>query len=112
MTAETEQLVVETEERGQDVVLHLDGELDPHTAPVLQEAIDAWSAKGTPRIFLDLRQLRFIDSSGLRVVIGAHRQLSEAGAELVLINVSPTAARLLEITGLSSHLSIESDGTP
>ncbi len=109
MTADSEQLQVEVEERGSEVVLYLDGELDPHTAPVLQNAIDQWAAAGTNRIVLDLRQLRFIDSSGLRVVIGAHRQLLDAGAELVLTNVSPTAGRLLEITGLSSHLAIESD---
>lgn len=107
MTSEVEQLSVAAEEREGEVVLHLDGELDPHTAPRLEKEIDEWSGKGATRIVLDLTDLRFIDSSGLRVVIGAHRTLAEAGSRLVLRNPSPTATRLLEITGLAGHLDVE-----
>jgi len=111
MTSEVEQLSVVAEEGVDEVVLHLDGELDPHTAPRLEQEINRWSggedAAGRTSIVLDLTNLRFIDSSGLRVVIGAHRQLQDAGLRLVLRNPSVTTTRLLEITGLATHLDVD-----
>jgi anti-anti-sigma factor len=113
MTSEVEQLFVVVEEGDDEVVLFLDGELDPHTAPRLEREIGLrTSAPAGTRIVLDLTSLRFIDSSGLRVVIGAHRQLQDAGLRLVLRNPSTTAMRLLEITGLTSHLEVEDGGAP
>ena len=110
MSSEVEPLSIVADANGAEVILHLDGELDPHTAPRLEEEIERWTA--ARRIVLDWTDLRFIDSSGLRVVIAAHRGLEERGAVLVLRNPSPTASRLLEITGLAAHLQIETAGNP
>jgi len=106
MSTETEQLRVEIEPGDGAVVLLLDGELDPHTAPILRRELDALVAKGSTTVVLDMRALRFIDSSGLRVVISAHRELQDAGGELSLRSLSDTARRLLEITGLTDHIEI------
>lgn len=89
------------------VVLTLTGELDPHTAPTLQAALDRALADAAPSVLLDLTALKFIDSSGLRVLIDAHRTLSESGNELVVRNPSSTAQRLFEITKLDDHFRIE-----
>jgi len=91
---------------GDRVVLHLEGELDPHTAPLLKREVDQLAAAGARNIVLDLSQLQFIDSSGLRVVISAHRELDDLGGRLSLRSPSETAQRLLEITGLIDHISI------
>jgi stage II sporulation protein AA (anti-sigma F factor antagonist) len=106
MSTETEQLRVQVEPHEDEVVLLLDGELDPHTAPILRQELDALVAVGSTTIVLDMRALRFIDSSGLRVVISAHRELREAGGKLSLRSLSDTARRLLEITGLTDHIEI------
>jgi anti-anti-sigma factor len=112
VTSDIDQLRVQIEADGPadgPVVIHLDGELDPHTAPALQGALDEVTRNGASEVVLDLAELRFIDSSGLRVVISAHRTLSDAGGRLVLRSPSETASRLLEITGLTGHLTIEDD---
>lgn len=106
MSAEIDQLDIRVDEGDDQAVIYLDGELDPHTAPLLQEELDRLVAKGSTKIVLDMSALRFIDSSGLRVVISAHRRVRDAGGHLALRSPSDTARRLLEITGLTDHIDV------
>jgi anti-anti-sigma factor len=89
-------------------VVHLSGELDPHTAPLLADAVTPYHAdENTKQVVLDLEQLRFIDSSGLRVIIASEQALRERGARLVLRSPSEATRRLLEITDLLGRLDVE-----
>jgi anti-anti-sigma factor len=99
-------LQVETSTEGDQLVLLLDGELDPHTAPLLRDRIDQALADNTTTLVLDVSGLRFIDSSGLRVIIGAHKDMAGRGGRLVLRSPTETTRRLLDITGLVDHLEI------
>ena len=101
-------LTITLEASGPETVLALTGELDPHTAPLLQEQIDAVrSSAGATTVVLELSGLTFIDSSGLRVVISTQKALAADGGRLVLRGPSETARRLLEITGLVDHIAVE-----
>lgn len=99
-----EPLIVEVGEDGGETVFTLRGELDPHTAPDLRTEIDAVLASGRARLVLDLAGLTFVDSSGLRVIISAHKDAAERGGRLVLRAPSQTTRRLLDITGLLDHI--------
>lgn len=101
-----EPLTIAVEEEGSRSVLVLRGELDPHTAPNLQTAIDQAIAGGATWIALDLAAIRFIDSSGLRVIIQARQEAAGRGHTFVLRQPSATARRLLEVTGLLDHLEV------
>ncbi len=92
---------------GDTATFTLSGELDPHTAPMLADELDEAINGGAATVVLHLAELSFIDSSGLRVVISAHRQLDEKGGRLVLRSPSDTVRRLLEITGLLDHIEID-----
>ena len=102
----SDQLKIEVAETGDAVVLSLDGELDPHTAPLLDQEVQRLIGLGSTNVVLELSRLRFIDSSGLRVVISSHRGLSAQGGRLALRSPSATVQRLLEITGLVEHIEI------
>lgn len=107
MSSELEDpLVIEVSEDDTGAVLVLRGELDPHTAPRLRGEIDRALGAGRVNLVLDLAGLSFIDSSGLRVIISAHKDSSERDGHLVLRSPSPTARRLLDITGLLDHIEI------
>ena len=93
---------------GEPPTLSLTGEVDPYTAPQLEEALTGLIDGGTPTIRIDATGLAFIDSSGLRVLVDAHRRLGAEPSVLVLAGVSPTFRRLLEVTGLDEHVTIES----
>lgn len=79
------------------------GEIDAHTSPSLTAAIDA----AGPDVRLDLSGVEFVDSSGLRVLIDAHRRLVAAGGGLRLVALSEPVRRLLEISGVTEYLGIE-----
>jgi anti-sigma B factor antagonist len=98
-------LGVEVRREQDRVVLELHGELDLAGAPLLQEAID--SAEGqAPMLVLDLEDLAFIDSSGLRVILSAHERAKERGHELALTRGSQQVQRLLMIAGVSDRLRV------
>jgi anti-anti-sigma factor len=101
-----EPLVIEVGAEGDEVVLTLRGELDPHTAPNLGDELEKVRTEGGNHIVLDLAGLGFIDSSGLRVIIGAHKAAAADGGRLVLRSPSPMARRLLDITGLLEHIEV------
>lgn len=102
-----EPLIIEVDDEGADAVFTLRGELDPHTAPGLRAEIDRVLASGRSRLVLDLAGLTFIDSSGLRVIIGAHKDAARREGRLVLRSPSQTTRRLLDITGLLDHIETE-----
>lgn len=85
------------------------GELDPHTVPDLEQLLtDLIGADASlSRVTLDLSGVRFIDSSGLRVVLAAHEALRRRDGRLVLRAPSETTRRLLEITDLLGRLDVE-----
>lgn len=89
---------------GADGEIVLSGELDVATGGLLDTRLDA--CPGSESVTLDLAGITFIDSSGLRVLIEHHQRLDDGGGELRLVRVSETAARLLEIAGLSHHLNV------
>jgi anti-sigma B factor antagonist len=82
--------------------------VDPHTAPQLETALGALIDDGATVVRIDAGGLQFIDSSGLRVLVDAHRRLGGEAEVLVLAQVSPTFRRLLEVTGLDEHVTVES----
>jgi len=101
-----EPLTVEVAAQGDEVVLVIVGELDPHTAPILRSCVDDTVSAGTTSLVLDVAGLDFIDSSGLRVIIAAHKLMDEKGARLVLRGPTDNTRRLLEITGLADHVDL------
>jgi anti-anti-sigma factor len=89
-----------------EVVLALGGELDPHTAGSLADAIAALDPPAD-RVVLDLSALTFVDSAGLRVLLAANQDLTGQGRAFVLRSPTDTARRILEITGLLDVLTVE-----
>jgi anti-sigma B factor antagonist len=101
-----ERLTVEVTE-GDPPTVTLVGEVDPHTAPQLAEVLSGLVAGGATALRIDAARLDFIDSSGLRVLVEAHRSLGSTPDSLVLTDLSPTFRRLLEVTGLDEHVTLE-----
>lgn len=84
------------------------GDVDAHTCPDLASELDP--LPGTGDIRLDVADVGFIDSSGLRVIIGAHQRAEENNRKLLIERPSKSVSRLLEISGLTDHLHIVDAG--
>jgi anti-anti-sigma factor len=100
-----DQLRIEVRHETDRIILRLDGELDLASAPRLQSAIDA-SLAARAVVVLDLQQLQFIDSTGLRVILSARARSRACGHELAITPGSQQVQRLLSVTGVSDHLRI------
>jgi anti-sigma B factor antagonist len=88
------------------VVLELHGELDLLGAPLLQEHLEQVEADAPGIVVLDLQELQFVDSAGLRVILAAHERSQRQGWALALTRGSEQVQRLFTIAGVSEHLRI------
>jgi anti-sigma B factor antagonist len=94
-----------TVDNGPDGVIVVHGDIDVAGGPILEAAI--LDREGDGPVLIDLGDVFFIDSSGLRSLLGASRRARTRGATVVLRNVGSEVQRLLEITGTTEHFSIE-----
>jgi anti-sigma B factor antagonist len=93
---------------GPSATITLVGELDPATAPLLDQQIEQLlTDESVTRVVLDLSGLTFLDSSGLRVFVTAREALTSRGGELALREPSANTQRLLDITGLGEIIAVE-----
>ena len=100
MTHDELSIDLKTEDGGDTLVFKLRGSLDLATAPTVRAALTDAADKGGHHLIVDLSQLEFLDSTGLSVLIGAHRRAAERGGSLRLIVQDGPISRLLNITGL------------
>ncbi|MDP1847566.1 MAG: STAS domain-containing protein [Solirubrobacteraceae bacterium] len=80
------------------------GELDIATAPQLEEAISKATSEPVAELVLDLRELTFMDSTGLRTLAQANLKAEQAGTALSIWRGSRQIERVLEISGLGPLL--------
>lgn len=91
-----------------EVRFALAGELDAHSAPLVQEALTNEASDDSARVVLDFTDVSFMDSSGLRIMIGESTRRRAVGGSFVLASVPRPVSRLLDVSGVSDHLEIES----
>lgn len=96
---------IEVEDDGPSIVLRLSGELDAHAASDLDRAMDEVSTRRPTSVVLDVADVSFIDSSGLRSLMRAHGAVL-GGERLQLRSPQPATLRLLDITGLTGQFLI------
>lgn len=96
--------------QGDLVVLVLAGEIDLYTAPRLQSELTAALAAADPvNIVVDMSAVEFCDSTGMNVLLAAHRLASERGGNLELAAPRASVRKILEVTGLQSVFTVRDD---
>jgi anti-sigma B factor antagonist len=81
-------------------VLHVRGEVDMYTAPQLREHVIDLLTTGTRHIIADLREVDFLDSTGLGALVGSLKRLREQGGSLKLVTGTDRIRQLFRLTGL------------
>lgn len=105
-----EELIVRLEDPTHDRRrLTVRGDLDMESAPALQTAIADNAGPGTTLLVLDLREVEFVDSSAIRVILRAANEFGERGGRLVIDGLSPAVRRVFEVTGLLERLKADGD---
>jgi anti-anti-sigma factor len=98
------QLETSTEHADDAVRVSLRGELDLATVDEADAKLQLAEAEGRETVVLDLSELTFMDSTGLRLVLRAVRRSSENGYRLQLISAPPPVQRVFRVTGLEPRL--------
>jgi anti-anti-sigma factor len=102
--ADTDHLRIDVRRQGETVVLELHGELDLQSAQSLHGAYEDVQEAGA--VILDIEQLEFLDSAGLRTILSLREHAQEHGRELAITRGSQQVQRLLTIAGVGAHLRI------
>ncbi|HEX8856915.1 MAG TPA: STAS domain-containing protein [Thermoleophilaceae bacterium] len=100
---------VKTSEQDGAVRLELSGELDISSAARAEAELRRAEEAKPELIVLDLRRLAFMDSTGLRLVVGADLRAREEGRRFAIVQGPDAIRRVFEITRLAERLQIVAD---
>jgi anti-sigma B factor antagonist len=90
-----------------DVRIALAGELDGYAAPRLRAAVESEVGDDVTTLTLDIAEVSFVDSTGISILVWAHKRLAERGGVLVLRSPTADVYRVLEITRLTQVFRID-----
>jgi anti-sigma B factor antagonist len=102
----TLRFTVERNEEGERLRLALYGELDLYGAPRFDDELVRAEGEKWPEIVLDLCQLEFMDSSGLRLILRAHARATQEGRHVSVVHAGGTIGRVLHITSVDQQLDV------
>ena len=96
--------ITKTIENG-EAVFFLKGHLDTNTAPQFDNELKS-SINGIRKLTIDMKELDYVSSAGLRVILSAQKIMNKQG-EMKVTNVKKPIMEIFEVTGFSDILNIE-----
>lgn len=103
-------LRIETELIGdRTAVCRVSGELDAYTAPDLRDALEEVLKAGRAWIIADLKQLNYLDSTGLGILVGTAKKCRQAGGDLSVASDRRNLMRIFQISGTEEILNVVAD---
>jgi anti-sigma B factor antagonist len=104
-------LSVETSRGEASALVALEGELDLSSALMLEDELRRLESDRPRELVLDLSKLRFLDSTGLRLIMAAHMRARKAGRALKIVEGTEAVRRIFRITGVADRLDLV-EGVP
>jgi len=98
------QFRVEVRSEGTAAVVVVSGELDLASGPELEDVLERVSNDPAQLLIIDLREVDFMDSTGLSIIVRAHQRFAEDGRRLGLVRGPSQVQRLLDLTGVAERL--------
>ena len=98
-------MITSKNQDGNRLTVALDGRIDTLTAPQLETEL-APLLDGVAALVLDLTQVAYISSAGLRVLLSTHKKMLAAGGSLTIANAVPAVREVFDITGFSDILTL------
>ncbi len=98
---------INEEKQGDIKVFKIKGRLDSKTSPEFEEKIIESSQDGTTKMIFDFKDLEYISSAGLRVILKATKEMKKTDGLIVLCSMQDYVKEVFEIAGFDTFLSIE-----
>jgi len=96
---------ITNEKNGSSLTVFVSGRVDTATAPELEKYIDE-NTEGVTELILDLKDMSYTSSAGLRVILKAQKKMNAQGS-MTVKNVQNTVMEIFDMTGFSDILNIE-----
>lgn len=93
-----------TKNEAEKITFEIEGRIDSTTAPELNNVVQE-SIEGVKELVFDFKQVEYISSAGLRVLLSAQKKMNEQGT-MVITNVSENIMSVFEVTGFVGILNI------
>ncbi len=100
---------ITTDRHAQALTLSISGRIDSNNAEDFQQALLGEIDKGEQRLVLDLRELDYVSSAGLRVFLMAAKRLMPTDGGMALFGLQGNVREVFEISGFTSILTIRDD---
>ncbi len=86
------------------------GEIDHHNAKEIREELDRFILSSQPKeLAIDFKEISFMDSSGIGLIMGRHKLITECGGKLIVKNPQLYIKRVLKLSGIERLVKITSD---
>jgi anti-sigma B factor antagonist len=99
-------LSLETREEGEQVRIALAGELDLSSALTFDDEVRRAEERNPRKLVIDLSQLRFLDSTGLRLIMSAQARARKRGCDFVVVEGTEAVRRIFRLAGVGRRLEI------
>lgn len=90
---------------GDTLVVRLHGELDHHAVTGLRTKIDTRLSR-VKNVLFNFSEVHFMDSSGLGLVLGRYKLVSDMGGKVLACSLSPSVQRVFELSGLQTRIPV------
>lgn len=98
---------LELTQNGKTVTASVEGRLDTMTSPELGNALAPYFDDQNIEFILDCKDMEYISSAGLRIVLMAHKNITAKGGRFILKNINKEVRTVFDMTGFSRILTIE-----
>lgn len=102
-------LSISRADHGDRTVVHLGGEIDVYTAPLVREKLDEQLTSGRTDLVVDLTGVTFLDSTGLGVLVGRLKLTRTLGGAMRLVGTDERVLKVFSITGLDKVFEMHPD---
>jgi anti-anti-sigma factor len=89
------------------LIIAITGRLDAATAPIADGAINKTLAENTNRLLFDLSALEYLSSGGLRVILGAAKEIRRREGKVALAGLTQYVYEIFEVSGFTSMIPIK-----
>ena len=97
------------EQEGEIAIVRLAGRLDSSSAPAAEESFAALLAGGVPQLAIDMSQLEYISSAGLRVLLVVAKKMQQAKGRVALFGLLANVREVFAISGFDTIFAIQPD---
>lgn len=100
---------IELRESGGISILDFTGNLDTNNSPNAESEINRLLDSGKDKILFNFKDLNFIASSGLRILLATAKKMKISGGKMMVCNLNDTVQEVFDISGFASILNLASD---